>query len=101
LDIFLWIFLCGLIYAILSSFKKGFIKHSILKEDIKEIKNIYKKAFIESIISSIGLLISVIIVYACTKTALPNLFAFVFGAFTCFYLVKIILFKILQKPTSK
>jgi ABC-type transport system involved in cytochrome bd biosynthesis fused ATPase/permease subunit len=77
------------------------MKRSLLIKDIDAIKNIYLKAFVEAIISTIGLLIAVFIIYSFMKTPLPNLLTFGLGAFVSFYLVKLILFRILQKPKTK
>lgn len=58
--------------------------------------NIFKKAFIEAMVSSIGLVIGVFIVYLLMKATQPNLLILGLTAFASFYLVKVLLFKIRQ-----
>lgn len=58
--------------------------------------NIFKKAFIEAMVSSIGLVIGVFIVYLLMKATQPNLLILGLTDFASFYLVKVLLFKIRQ-----
>jgi hypothetical protein len=101
LELIFLILLSAIIYAILSSVKNGFLKRSRLLKSNRISKQVYLSALLEAVISSIGLLAAVLIVNSFTETALSDLLTFGLGAFTCFYLVRLWVFKSQQKPAAK
>lgn len=101
MELILLVLLSAIVYTILSSVKNGFLKRSRLLKGNGRSKHIYLSALLEAVNSSIGLLAAVLIVNFFTETALSDLLTFGLGAFACFYLVRLLVFKSQQKPAAK
>lgn len=98
MEIVLLVLISAFIYGILSAMKKGLLKHSRFMKASGGANHVYLTVLLEALISSIGLLAAVLIVYSFTETALPSLITFGLGAFICFFLMKLLFFKMQQKP---